>query len=345
MTPLRSLTLEHVAKAAGVSRATVSRVVNGTRNVDPQIQQIVQDAIAATGYVPNRAARSLVTRRNGSIALVVSDPGTSAFDETFLGRAFSDPYFGRLVGGALSELRLQRVRLELMLTETDDARDDLLARVRHCDVDGILLISMHADDPLPRLLAEAQLPAVLLGRPLQPVPISFVDVDHLAGAAMAAERLVARGCRYIATIAGPPGAPGSQERLSGFVAAMAAHGCAQVPTVRGNFTLASGEEAMEKLLAEHPEVDGVFAANDLMAQGALLVLGDHRRKVPRDVAVIGYDDSSAATASRPRLTTVRQPLEEMASHMAKLLLDIIGAPHQEPRSKIFQPSLVVRDSA
>lgn len=342
---MRSLTLEHVAKAAGVSRATVSRVVNGTRNVDPEIRAIVQNAIARTGYVPNRAARSLVTRRTGSIALVVSDPCAVTFDDTFLGRAFSDPYFGRLVGGALGELRLRRVRLELMLAETEDARDDLVGMVRQGDVDGVLLISLHSSDPLPGLLAEASLPAVLLGRPLDDVRISYVDVDNVAGASLAAERLIGRGCRRVATIAGPPDAPGSNDRLEGFRAALASHGHELVAVGRGNFTCASGESAMESLLAEHPDIDGLFAANDLMAQGALLVLRDHSRRVPTDVAVVGYDDSSVATTSRPHLTTVRQPLEAMAAAMARMLLDDVDQPLDEPRSTIFTPSLVVRDSA
>jgi DNA-binding LacI/PurR family transcriptional regulator len=138
--------------------------------------------------------------------------------------------------------------------------------------------------------------------------------------------------------------PAGQERLAGFRDALARHGRPEVPSVEGDFTLESGERAMTQLLAEHPEVDGVFAANDLMAQGALLVLRDTGRAVPEEVAVIGFDDSSAALACRPPLTTIRQPLEDMAAEMARLLLAHIEQPGRPVSSVIFDPTLVVRKS-
>ncbi|MDP9393677.1 MAG: LacI family transcriptional regulator [Actinomycetota bacterium] len=343
--PARSLTLEDVARAAGVSRATVSRVVNGTRNVDPELQHVVQQAIEATGYVPNRAARSLVTRRAGSVALAVSTPSQDVCEDPFLGRAFTDPFFGRLLGGALAALRPVGVRLELLLAETDAARDDLVERLGRRDIDGVLLVSMYGADPLPQRLADAGLPAVLLGRPQHEVTIDVVDADHVAGATLAADHLIARGARRIATIAGPADSPAAARRLDGFLAALARHGRRDVPAVRGDFSLHSGEDAMEELLAAHPDVDGVFAANDLMAQGALLVLRERGVAVPERVAVVGYDDSSAATASRPRLTTVRQPLEDMAGEMARLLLERLSAPGGPPTSTVFDPTLVLRRSA
>ncbi|WP_049576641.1 LacI family DNA-binding transcriptional regulator [Nonomuraea sp. SBT364] len=341
-----SPTLEDVARAAGVSRATVSRVINGIRNVDPAIQETVRRAIDATGYVPNRAARSLVTRRTGAVALVVSGAGEGDDEAgSFPGRVFTDPFFGRVVGGIVGFLRPRGIHPVLMFAESAEARAQVLAYLRQGDADGAVLVSTHAEDPLPAQLTEARVPAVLFARPARPIPISYVDVDHRAGAKLAADRLVSRGCRRIATISGPLDVPAGQARLSGFLDAMAAHGQPYIPCAEGGFTYHSGEAAMERLLAEHPDLDGVFVANDLMAQGALTALRHHGRDVPGDVAVAGFDDSSAATACRPALTTVRHPVEDMAAEMARLLLEHIDQPGRPPTSIIFEPALVVRESA
>jgi DNA-binding LacI/PurR family transcriptional regulator len=339
-----SPTLEDVARVAGVSRATVSRVVNGVRNVDPEIQEMVRRAVAVTGYVPNNAARSLVTRRVGSVALVVSGAGDDE-DGSATSEIFGDPFFGRVVGGIVGYLRPRGVHPVLMLADSADARSQVLAFLRQGNADGALLVSTHAEDPLPRMLVEAGRPAVLFARPARPLPISYVDCAHHDGGGLAADHLVARGCERVATISGPLDVPASQERLAGFQAAMARHGRPYVPVVEGNFTLDSGVTAMERLLVEHPDLDGVFAANDLMAQGAVLVLRDHGHRVPEDVAVVGFDDSSAALACRPQLTTVRQPVENMAAEMASLLLTALDQPDRRVTSVVFEPTLVVRRSA
>jgi DNA-binding LacI/PurR family transcriptional regulator len=372
-------TLEDVARAAGVSRATVSRVINGVRNVDPAIQESVRQAVAETGYTPNRAARSLVTRRADAIALVVSgaghdpapeqlsparrtgaarrtDNGNSAGggpdDETpdggsdsFTAQVFSDPFFGRVVTGVVNYLRPRGMYPVLMFAETSRARDEVVAYLRQGSADGALVVSTHAEDPLPALITEAGLPAVLYARPARPARISYVDLAHQEGARLAAEHLVTRGCRRIATITGPLDVPAGQDRLTGFRDTMARQGHPYVPVAEGQFTQESGEAAMERLLAEHPDLDGVFAANDLMAVGACHVLREHGRRVPDDVAVIGFDDSSAAAACRPPLTTVRQPVENMAAEMVRLLLDRLAGPGRPVTSVIFEPSLVIRDSA
>ena len=335
----RPPTLEDVARVAGVSRATVSRVINTTRNVDPAIQETVRRAIAKTGYTPNTAARSLVTRRTGTIALVVSGAGD------FGGDILVDPFFGRVASGIISALRPRGIYPLLMFADTPETRAHVVDHLRQGNADGALVVAIHSADPLPSMLVAANVPSVLFARPTRPLPISFVDLAHREGGRLAVDHLVARGCRRIATISGPLDVPASQERLAGFREAWTGHGNPEAPFVEGNFTQDSGERAMERLLAEHPDVDGVFAANDLMAAGALHVLRDHGRRVPDDVAVIGFDDSSAATASRPALTTVRQPVEDMAAEMASLLLDRIGRQDRRVTSVVFEPTLVVRQSA
>ncbi|MFF2993762.1 LacI family DNA-binding transcriptional regulator [Streptomyces sp. NPDC057950] len=340
-------TLEDVAREAGVSRATVSRVINGVRNVDPGIQEVVRQAVERTGYAPNRAARSLVTRRTQTVALIVSGAGDTSDGEqsAFTARVFADPFFGRVVAGVVGYLRPRSMHPLLMFAESPEARQQVLSDLRQGSADGALVVSTHADDPMPALLADAGVPAVLFARPSRPVPLSYVDLAHRDGARQAAEHLLRRGCRRIVTVTGPLRVGASQDRLAGFRDTMARSGHPYVPVAEGGFTLDSGMAAMSGLLAEHPDVDGVFAANDLMAQGACQVLRERGRRVPDDVAVVGFDDSSVAATCRPALTTVRQPVEEMASTMAGLLDEHIQGLRTDPTSVIFDPELVVRESA
>lgn len=342
----RTPTLEDVAREAGVSRATVSRVVNGVRNVDPAIQEVVRRAIERTGYAPNRAARALVTRRAETVALVVSGAGdaSDAAQNAFAARVFADPFFGRVVGGVVGFLRPRSMHPVLMFAESAPARQEVVTYLRQGRADGALVVSTHADDPLPALLADAGLPAVLFARPSRPVPLSHVDLAHRDGGRLAAEHLLARGRRELATITGPLAVAASQERLAGFRDTLARHGRPYVPVAEGGFTLDSGIAAMSDLLAQHPHVDGVFAANDLMAQGACQVLRERGRRVPEDVAVVGFDDSDVAVTCRPRLTTVRQPVEDMAAAMARLLDEHVRGIRTEATSLVFDPTLVVRQS-
>ncbi|MEU3726248.1 LacI family DNA-binding transcriptional regulator [Streptomyces sp. NPDC031705] len=334
-------TLEDVARAAGVSRATVSRVVNGVRNVDPDIQELVRHAIARTGYAPNRAARSLVTRRAETVALVISGAG-----DGFAARVFADPFFGRIVTGALGHLRARAMHPVLLFAESEAARSQVVDYVRQGSVDGALVVSVQGDDPLPGLLLSSRIPTVLFARPSRPMPVSYVDLDNRAGARLAVGHLLARGCRRVASICAPQDLPAGRERLAGFREALAEAGQVDPPVAEGAFTLDSGVRAMARLLAEDAGIDGVFVANDLMAQGACQLLREKGKRVPEDVAVVGFDDSSIAVTCRPPLTTVRQPVEEMASAMAKLLADAVQtAPAAEPGVLIFQPELVVRESA
>ncbi|NUR51459.1 MAG: LacI family DNA-binding transcriptional regulator [Hamadaea sp.] len=341
----RAPTLEDVAKVAGVSRATVSRVVNNTRNVDPALHTVVWDAVAATGYVPNRAARSLVTRRTDVVALVVSEAENRASDDPFYSRFLGDPFFGRVLGGALSVLAPLGVHVPLTLVGSAAARRKLIADLRGGQLDGALVISLHPQDPLPRQLAEAKAPAVLFGRPSTPTAIDYVDVDQAGAAKLAAEHLLSRGCKRVVSVAGSLDMPAGHDRLTAFRAALADHGITDVPAEEGGFTQEGGERAMLRLLKKHPKLDGVYAASDVMAQGALHVLREAGKRVPEDVAVVGFDDSSAASSCRPPLTTVRQPVEDMTAEMARMLMFHLEHPAARTTSVVFEPTLVVRQSA
>jgi DNA-binding LacI/PurR family transcriptional regulator len=307
-------TLEQVAALAGVSRATVSRVVNGSPKVSPVVRAQVERAVAKLGYVPNRAARSLVTRRADSVALVASEPHA---------RFFSEPFFAGMVRGVSAALAETGVQLLLLIAQGLPDRQRLQRYVVGGHVDGVLLASLHGDDPLPGALERAGVPAVLVGRPAGPVPASYVDADNRGGAGKAVEHLVRRGRRRIATITGPLDMGVGLDRLEGYRDGLTAAGLAADEDLvePGDFTEEGGAAAMARLLARPgPPVDAVFAASDLMAAGALRALRAAGRRVPEDVAVVGFEDSAVARYAQPPLTTVRQPIEEMGRQATRMLL-------------------------
>ncbi|MER7515532.1 LacI family DNA-binding transcriptional regulator [Streptomyces sp. NPDC126499] len=331
-------TLEEVAARAGVGRGTVSRVINKASGVRESTRRAVQRAIDELGYVPNLAARSLAGRPAGAVALVMTKTDWRLFGEPF----FSEVV--RAVGDALSEAGLQ---LLLTLVRTDDERRRLVEYVRGGRVDGVLLMSVPAEDALPDMLADAGLPTVLLGRRSGDERVTYVDTDNVGGARAAVRHLAGGGRKAIAAITGPPDMYVAQCRLRGYREALADAGLPEVPSlvVEGDFTEASGRRAMAELIERHPAVDAVFAASDSMAAGALTALLAAGRRVPEDVAVVGFDDFELAERTEPPLTTVRQPMEEIGRTMVRLLLEEMEQPEVAWRHVILRTRLMVRGSA
>ena len=337
-------TLEEVAAAAGVGRGTASRVINGSAKVSERARQAVEGAIAELGYVPNQAARTLVTQRTDAVALVIAESEE---------RVFGEPFFAgvvRGIGTALSDARLQLVLMLAASAHRNGRLDEYLTR-QH--VDGVLLLSLHDDDTLPDRIRSRGLPVVLGGRATEDQAGAYVDADNVLGARLAVDHLVARGRRRIATIAGPQDMLAGVARLSGYREALRDAGLAPTDAdadddelvAYGGFSEASGREAMQQLLERHPDLDAVFAASDPMAFGAMRVIKDSARRIPDDVAVVGFDGSPGAGNTEPPLTTVSQPAEAMGRHMARLLLArIAGEPVDEP-GVILVPELVVRASS
>jgi DNA-binding LacI/PurR family transcriptional regulator len=311
-----------VAKAAGVSRATASRAINGLPYVSSTARAAVERAVHNLGYRTNQVARSLATKRTGSVALVVAE------SEKFV---VSDPFFARIMRGISSSLGESGLQLSLIMAKESYGDDGSLRSLREGHVDGVLLVSVHGGDILAGQLLESGLPIVVCGRPLNRADVPYVDADNFNGASTAARHLVDIGRRKVATIAGPRDMAVGIDRLSGFRRGMASSGQPTDVVEHGDFTMASGEAAMRRLLEAHPDLDAVFVASDLMAVGALRVLQAAGKSVPGDVAVVGFDDSDVAATAVPPLTTIRQPVEELGRTMAwRLLAQLAGDPDLPP---------------
>jgi DNA-binding LacI/PurR family transcriptional regulator len=312
-------------------------VVNGSSQVSDSTRAAVLKAIDELGYVPNRAARSLVTRRTDSIALVVSES-----EERF----FGEPFFAGIVRGVSNALAGTSRQLLLTMAQSYDERSRLEHYLTRQHVDGVLLLSLHGDDPLPRHLAARGVPWVLGGRPAGFEPDNYVDVDNAGGTAEAVEHLLRTGRRRIATITGPGDMVAGVERLEGYRAALSSAGVTPEDDLvaDGDFSEESGVRGMRALLDRRPDIDAVFAASDPMAIGALRVLSEQGRRVPQDVAVIGFDDSPSSRHTSPLLTTVHQPVEAMGREMVRILTALIEG--EDVETKVVLPAkLVVRESA
>ncbi|EFC80707.1 transcriptional regulator, LacI family [Parafrankia sp. EUN1f] len=341
----RAPTLEAVAELAGVSRATVSRVVNDSERVSPEARDAVNAAIAELGYVPTRAARSLVTRRTDTIALIMHERSDTVF---------ADPFFASMLRGVNHALTSTDLQLVLIQIQGDPQRDRALRYVGNGHVDGVLLISLHGDDALATSVSKAGVPLVMAGRLLTGDRVDSVDADNVGGARLAVRYLVTAGRRRIATIAGPQDMSVGVDRLRGYTEEMQAAGLPGSADwiATGDFTEAGGRAAMERLLTEHPTLDAVFAASDLMALGALQALRAAGRRIPTDVAVVGFDDTALAPYADPPLTTIRQPVERLGEEMVHLLLrrinDSAGAGSgagADPSAVVLPTELVIRSSA
>ncbi len=331
-------TLEDVAAYAGVSRSTASRALNEEMYVSPRAREAVLAAARDLGYSPNQAARSLVTKRTGAVALVLSEPESKVLD---------DPYFLIVMRGAFRELANRGSQMLVMFV---DAPDDIPRTMKFLDgghVDGALVFAPHSGDPLPVALKLLRVPVVFGGRPgRSSADLYTVDYDNIAGARMAVEHLLSVGKRNIVTVCGPQDHPAAIDRLTGWQETLAEKGMpVDGRAENGDFTQTGGEAAMAKLLEREPNLDAVFAASDPMAIGALRALKAAGRRVPEDVAIVGFDDNpKLAPAADPPLTSVHQEPAEQVKQMVEMLLDLLADQAPEQRRRVLPVSLAVRES-
>ena len=331
-------TLEVVAARAGVSRATASRVLRGSASVSEEARERVLQAAEEVAYSVNRAARALVTRRTDSIAFLVAESQE---------RTFHDPYFLGVLRGAQAAAADAGNQIVFVIASTPEQNDRFARFVAGGHVDGVLLVSLHGDDTLARQLEGLGVPTVVNGRPFaEDSELFSVDSDNVGGARQAVGLLAERGARRIGTITGPLDMTAGQDRLTGYRQALEAAGHAFRPgsVQEGDFSVDGGAHAMRRLLDAEPDLDAVFAASDLTAIGALRTLTEAGRKVPDDVAVIGFDDAGEAQLAAPPLTTVRQPLEGLGRAMTRVLLARVSDAAVERRT-VLATELVRRSTA
>ena len=329
----RGATLEDVARVAGVSRATVSRVVRGDVQVRRDKVAKVERAVHELGYVPNNAARSLASRQTGAVALIVPEHES---------RVFTDPFFVSAISGVTAGLDESDKQLLLVLSSPQDhARTRRFLRGGHAD--GLLVVSHHDGDLSVEVLQEAAVPVVFIGRPPAGLTAPFVDLDNTEGGRLAARHLIERGRRRIAMVCGPQDMPAAVDRREGFEKELADAGIESAWLSFGDFTLASGEREATALLESGTEFDALFASSDLMALGALKKLEGRGIHVPEDVAVVGFDDIASAADDTISLTTVVNPGRRLAELGAAMPLDLIAGREIEQRT-VLCPELAVRST-
>lgn len=331
---LKVPTLDEVARRAGVSRSVASRAMNNTRNVSAAKREAVARAASELGYVPNATARALATSTVGSVVLAFSHDDPTLFE---------DPFFAQLLVGVAGALERSDLDLTLLLASSERGRARLQRLLRSRRSDGVMLVALRRDDPLNRVAAATELPVVIGGRPLDGDARWYVDVDNRGGARVAAEHLLRSGRRRIATITGPMDLEASVARFHGFADALAVERLPADRVEHADFSYEGGARAAERLLAAHPDLDGLFAASDNMAAGALRALKAAGRRVPEDVAVVGFDDLEIARRTEPALTTISQPIRGLGQEMATMLVRLIDG--ESPTPIILPTRLVVRGSA
>ena len=329
-------TIEDVARLAGVSRGTVSRVLNGGRNVRPAVLETVNAAIDALGYSVNQAARNLARGHTGSIAFVISERQE---------RLFEDPNFGLFVRVFSRQLRLSGRHLMMTTAQDEDEENFLGDYLTTGHVDGALLALTHDEELLLGRLLSNRLPLVVLGKPLgYEEDFSWVGIDDEQAACTIVSYLARRAGGPIGTVTGPMHTSSGRERLAGYRRALGDQFRPGL-VAAGDWSLRSGREGTEQLLERHPGLRGLFVASDLMAVGAIGALREAGRRVPQDVAVVGFDDSAAATMVEPALTTMRNPIEQIALQALEILDDQLSGQLRKPVHVLLSSELVERGSA
>ena len=334
-------TLDAVAALAGVGRATVSRVINGRGQVSARARRAVEKAVAELGYVPSQSARSLARRRTGTVAVVVAE-ATRTSDSVKIGSTeLPAPFFARILRGIAAELNNAGLSLRLLIAH-DWARQ--LAAER---VDGALLVSAHRDTEATDVFDRLRLPMVRSGRPLGSAAVNYVDCDNRGGARDAVAHLLGRGRHRVATIAGPQDISAGIDRLDGYRDALRAAGMRDDDSlvIVGEFDEDCGRLAMIDLLARHPDLDAVLGASDSIAVGALQAIKASGRKIPADIAIVGFDDSPVASHTDPPLSSVHQPVEALGQEMTRLLVRVMNGETTAPQATILRTRFIQRASS
>ena len=327
-------TYAEIAKVAGVSEATVSRVLNDDPKVNPDRVARVQEAVQKLGYKKHRAASALASGKSGLIAIVIDDDLS----------VFADPFWASVSSG-VSKVLMDNEHQALLLVASVDSVDGPVAHyLQGGEVDGAIFFQLHKD-ALVRRLTKQGMPVVIAGTPHSSTEFTYVDCDNFGGGLQATKHLFGMGRKNVVTITGDTLATAGRQRLEGFMQAYRENGkvAAKKLVGHGDWSLESGKAQMRALLASNEDIDGVFAANDLMAVGAIAVIEEAGLRVPEDIAVIGFDDSVIAQSSRPGLTSVRQDIVRLGEVVAELMIKKLAG--EDVDSVILPTELVLRESA
>lgn len=329
-------TLEEIAKHAGVSRSTVSRVMNEHPNVGAETRTRVLSVAESLNYQPNIAARGLAAGRTHILGLVIP-MGVNAL--------FTDPYFPLLIQGISSACNANDHSVMLWLAEPEFERRTIRQILQGGLIDGVILASALMDDPMMEALLKGGPPFILVGRHPTDARVSYVDVENKGSAREMVAYLLRLGYERVATITGPRNMIAGADRLEGYLNALSDRKVAldNNLVVEGDFTEDGGYMAMQRLLPFEP--DAVFVASDAMAIGSLRALREAGKRVPEDIAIAAFDDIPVAARTDPPLTTVRQPIQRMGAIAAETLIDLISHPDTHPRRIILPTEMVIRQSS
>lgn len=331
----RRPTVREVAAIAGVSRATVGRYVNGQGYISVAARNAVASAIEEVGYVPSISARNLVSQSTRMVALIVHEP-----DVVFV----EDPNIGSILLGANSTLSESNY---LMATIVVDNEVDVARVVKYLAggfVDGAIVVSARVEDPVTRAIEQFAVPAVFIGNmPILPNATS-VGIDNLEASREITTRLRATGRSKVGMIAAALDRTSGADRLAGFEAALGDSFTRSLVAPVDLYSYAAGRAGMQELLSREPLIDGVVAASDAVAAGAMSVLREHGRRIPEDVGVVGFDDSAWALRCHPPLSTVHQPASELGRVASELVLRLIDR-EVIGEDTVLETPVVWRDSA
>lgn len=329
---MKRSTIKDVARVAGVAVSTVSRVINGSGYVSAESRQRVLQAVEELHFEPSRAARALTTGRTGTVALVLPD--------------ITNPFFPAVARGVEDAASAAGYTVILCNTDDDPAQEaSYISTLQEQRVDGIVLTFCSLANQEQWASLSDRIPVVLTDRRLEQGTVDSVFLDNFGGGCLATRHLLGLGHRTIGHISGPPHLFTSQDRRLGYEVALREAGVppAEGLVRAGDFKYASGYARMREL--QETGVTAVFAANDMMAIGAIRAVEDAGGRVPEDVAVVGFDDIGLASFVKPGLTTISQPAYQMGVIATDMLLERMGgqAP-RDPKQVILAPTLVVRDS-
>jgi len=329
------VTIDLVAKAAGVSRATVSRVMNGSAKVSPEREKAVKKAIAKYNFTPNATARRLAGGRSGLIALLMEESS----EEFFL-----NPFWGQVVQGFSTAITDAGLHPLLLVRPKSGTQDSLFATLQAGQMDGLAIFSWHRPVKSFEKMLDPRMAIVFGGDLGGSKKYPFVDVDNVKGGFLATKHLIDAGCKNIVTITGDLKLQSGRDRLDGYEQALKLAGLSinDDLVIHGDYTQSKAEELTRRLFKNKTKFDGVFAANDLSAAGVISVLLQNGVSVPGKVKVVGFDDSPVASRNQPSITTIRQPIRELGAEVAASLLAILDG--KEVEDKMLDVKLIKRES-